>query len=135
MVVRIERKRRRGERTYHGHHTKRKGAGNRGGRGNVSRHKHFIKFRERKENKGFSYPLRREYKIINLDRLNDLIKKMLDEGNLDRNNIEIDLNKFGVDKLLGRGKLKYKILVKVNKASQKAIEKIRNLGGEVVLKD
>jgi len=132
MVVRREKQRRRGERTYHGHHTKRKGAGNRGGRGNFSRHKHLLKFIKKKE-KGFNYPLRREYKTIDLDELNKLIEKLIEEGKMDKNDVTINLDEFGFNKLLGSGKLKYKAKITVEKASKKALEKVKSLGGEVLI--
>ena len=129
MVVRREKKRRRGERTYHGRHAKWRGGGSKGGRGNVSLHKHKMKWRER--DKGFRYPLRREKKTINLDGLNELIKKMIEEGKLDRNNIKLNLKELGYDKLLGRGNIEFPVFIEVEEASKKAIEKIRERGGEV----
>jgi len=129
MVVRREKKRRRGERTYHGRHAKWRGGGSRGGRGNVSLHKHKMKWRER--DKGFSYPLRREKKTINLDELNELIKKMIEEGKIDKNNLKFNLKDLGYDKLLGRGNIDFPVFVEVEQASKKAIEKIKEKGGEV----
>ncbi len=129
MVVRREKKRRRGERTYHGRHAKWRGAGSRGGRGNVSLHKHKMKWRERE--KGFKYPLRREKRAINLDELNEIIKKMIEGGKLDRSNIKLNLRELGYDKLLGRGNVEYPVFIEVEQASKKAIEKIIAKGGEV----
>jgi large subunit ribosomal protein L15 len=129
MVVRREKKRRRGERTYHGRHAKWRGGGSRGGRGNVSLHKHKMKWRER--DKGFNYPLRREKKTINLDELNELIKKMIEEGKIDKNNLKVNLKDLGYDKLLGRGNIEFSVFVEVEQASKKAIEKIKEKGGEV----
>jgi large subunit ribosomal protein L15 len=129
MVVRREKKRRRGERSYHGRHAKWRGGGSRGGRGNVSLHKHKIKWRER--DKGFNYPLRREKKTINLDELNELIKKMVEEGKIDKNNLKVNLKDFGYDKLLGRGNIDFPVFVEVEQASRKAIEKIKEKGGDV----
>jgi large subunit ribosomal protein L15 len=129
MVVRREKKRRRGERTYHGRHAKWRGGGSRGGRGNVSLHKHKMKWRER--DKGFNYPLRREKKTINLDELNELIKKMVEEGKIDKNNLKVNLKDLGYDKLLGRGNIDFPVFVEVEQASKKAIEKIKEKGGEV----
>ena len=131
MVVRREKKRRRGERTYHGRHAKWRGGGSRGGRGNVSLHKHKVKWRERE--KGFRYPLRKEYKTINLDELNELIKKMIEEGKLDKNNLKINLKEIGYDKLLAMGTVEYPVIVEVEKASKKAIEKIKEKGGNVII--
>ena len=45
----------------------------------------------------------------------------------------IDLDKEGFDKLLGGGKLNKSYNVKVKKASEKAVEKIKENGGEVTL--
>jgi large subunit ribosomal protein L15 len=129
MVVRREKKRRRGERTYHGRHAKWRGGGSRGGRGNVSLHKHKMKWRER--DKGFNYPLRREKKTINLDELNELIKKMIEEGKIDKNNLKVNLKDLGYDKLLGRGNIEFPVFVEVEQASKKAIEKIKEKGGDV----
>ncbi|MFZ8830307.1 MAG: uL15m family ribosomal protein [Candidatus Aenigmatarchaeota archaeon] len=132
MVVRREKKRRRGERTYHGRPQRGRGGGSRGGRGNVSLHKHKMKWRERE--KGFRYPLRKEYKVINLDELNSLIKKAIEEGKLDKNSLKINLKEFGFDKLLGRGRIDYSAIVEVEKASKRAIEKIKEKGGNVIVK-
>ena len=129
MVVRREKKRRRGERTYHGRHAKWRGGGSRGGRGNVSLHKHKMKWRER--DKGFRYPLRREKKTINLEKLNELIKRMVEEGKLDKNNIRLNLREIGYDKLLGRGNIEFPVFVEVEEASKNAIEKIKEKGGDV----
>ena len=46
---------------------------------------------------------------------------------------EIDLTKEGYDKLLGAGKLNSKLKIKVEKASQNAVEKIKEKGGEIKL--
>ncbi len=129
MVVRREKKRRRGERTYHGRHAKWRGGGSRGGRGNVSLHKHKMKWREKE--KGFKYPLRREKKTINLDELNELIKRMIEEGKLNKDNLKLNLREFGYNKLLGRGRIEYPVFVEVEEASKKAIDKIKEKGGDV----
>jgi len=129
MVVRRKKKRRRGERTYHGRHAKWRGAGSRGGRGNVSLHKHKMKWRERE--KGFRYPLRREKKMINLDELNELIKKMIEGGKLDKNNLRLNLKELGYNKLLGRGNIEFPVFVEVEEASKKAIDKIKERGGDI----
>jgi large subunit ribosomal protein L15 len=131
MVVRREKKRRRGERTYHGRHAKWRGGGSRGGRGNVSLHKHKIKWRE--SERGFKYPLRREKKIINLDELNDLVKKIIEKKNISLENLRINLNELGYDKLLGRGNVNYPLIVEVKEASKKAIEKLKEKGGSVII--
>lgn len=136
MVVRFKKKRRRGERTYHGRHGYPRGGGNRGGRGRSGKfdHKliHFLKY-ERVEQKGFKYPLRREKKIINLQHLSNLIDRLILNGEINENNIEIDLNKFGYEKLVSKGEINKRIIVKVKSATKRAIEKIEKLGGKVIL--
>ncbi|MEM5872720.1 MAG: uL15m family ribosomal protein [Candidatus Aenigmatarchaeota archaeon] len=136
MVVRFKKKRRRGERTYHGRHGYPRGGGNRGGRGRSGKfdHKlmHFLKY-ERDEQKGFKYPLRREKKIINLQHLSNLIDRLILNGEINENNIEIDLNKFGYEKLVSKGEINKRIIVKVKSATKRAIEKIEKLGGKVIL--
>ena len=47
--------------------------------------------------------------------------------------IEIDLNKLGYEKLISKGKLNKKVMVKIKFASKRAIEKIEKLGGKVIL--
>ncbi|MEM0476440.1 MAG: uL15m family ribosomal protein [Candidatus Aenigmatarchaeota archaeon] len=136
MVVRFKKKRRRGERTYHGRHGYPRGGGNRGGRGRSGKFDHklmrFLKY-ERVEQKGFKYPLRREKKIINLQYLSNLIDRLILNGEINENNIEIDLNKFGYEKLVSKGEINKRIIVKVKSATKRAIEKIEKLGGKVIL--
>ena len=107
-----------------------RGAGLRGGRGNAGliKHKymHMIKYMPDHFGKhGFKRPqgILKEDKIINVGELEEKFpgKK------------EIDLEKEGFDKLLGSGNLKSKMKIKVNSASEKAIEKIKEKGGEVIL--
>jgi len=138
MVVRFKRKRRRGERTYHGRHGYPRGGGSRGGRGNSGKfdHKlmHYLKYKPEAIGKvGFKYPLRKDKKIINLQMLSNLIDKLILEGKLDQNNIEIDLSKFGYEKLLSKGNINRKVIIKVREASKNAIKKIEKFGGKVIL--
>jgi large subunit ribosomal protein L15 len=75
--------------------------------------------------RGFKRPqsvLKKE-KIINVGQLDEMFPGKND----------IDLGKEGFDKLLGGGRLNKKIKIKVNSASEKAIEKIKEKGGEVIL--
>ena len=48
-------------------------------------------------------------------------------------NKSIDLDKEGFDKLLGGGKINSSFKIKVKKASEKALEKIKENDGEVTL--
>ena len=110
---------------------KRRGAGNRGGKGMagsgkradqkktyILKHygtKYFGKY-------GFHSVNKKIIKIINLDELNNF-----KEG-------EINLKELGYNKLLGRGKISKKIKVQVEYASKLVVEKIKEKGGEVITK-
>ncbi|MBS3108596.1 uL15 family ribosomal protein [Candidatus Woesearchaeota archaeon] len=60
---------------------------------------------------------------------------VINTGELDRfEGNEIDLGKHGYGKLLGKGNVNKKIKVIVKSASNNAIEKIKNAGGEVIIK-
>ena len=141
MVVRFKKKRRRGERTYHGRHGYPRGAGSRGGRGNAGLHKHkwlyTLKYaRDHFGKEGFRYPLRKEKKIINLIDINEKIEEFLNLQIAKKENgkIVIDLTKAGYDKLLAKGNLNFQAEIIVKEASKKAIEKVEKLGGKVILK-
>jgi len=107
-----------------------RGAGLRGGRGNAGllkhRYMHMIKNMPDHFGKhGFKrHPsITNKNKIINIGQLEDIFP----------GKSEIDLTKEGFDKLLGSGRLNKKIKIKVNEASEKAVEKIKEKGGEVIL--
>jgi len=107
-----------------------RGAGLRGGRGNAGllkhRYMHMIKNMPNHFGKhGFKrHPsLTKRNKTINVGQLEDSYPGKND----------IDLTKEGFDKLLGSGKLNKKLKIKVNYASEKAIEKIKDKGGELIL--
>ena len=107
-----------------------RGAGLRGGRGNAGllKHKymHMVKYMPDHFGKhGFKRPqgIVKKDKIINVGQLEEKFPGKKD----------IDLEKEGFDKLLGGGSLNSKLKIKVNSASEKAVEKIKGKGGEVIL--
>ena len=107
-----------------------RGAGLRGGRGNAGllKHKHMYMTKYMPDHfgrHGFKRPqsVIKKEKIINVGQLEEKFPDKKD----------IDLGKEGFDKLLGGGILSIKMKIKVNSASEKAIEKIKDKGGEVVL--
>jgi large subunit ribosomal protein L15 len=107
-----------------------RGAGLRGGKGNAGllkhRYMHMVKYMPDHFGKhGFKRPqsIVKKDKIINVGQL-----EVKFPGKKD-----IDLGKEGYDKLLGGGSLNSKIKIKVNSASFKAVEKIKEKGGEVIL--
>ena len=77
--------------------------------------------------KGFvKHGVKKKTKKINLDDLNRLIETgKIKEG-------MVDLGKLGYNKLLGSGKIKARLQIKVDSFSKKAEEKIKEAGGEIV---
>jgi large subunit ribosomal protein L15 len=107
-----------------------RGAGLRGGRGNAGllkhRYMHMVKnMPDHFGRHGFKRPqsIVKKNKIINIGQLEEMFPDKKD----------IDLGKEGFDKLLGAGSIKTKMKIKVDNASEKAIAKIEEKGGEVIL--
>jgi len=105
-----------------------RGAGLRGGKGNAGllKHKymHMLKYMpDHFGRHGFKRPqsIIKKDKTINIGQLEEMFpgKK------------EINLTKEGFDKLLGSGTINSSMKIKVKKASKKAIEKIKEKGGDV----
>lgn len=138
-------KRYRGSHTHGGgHKKKRRGAGNRGGRGMAGSGKRadqkkisILKYQGNSYfgKKGFKRPNTKEYSTINLDYIESNLDQLLLKGIAKKkdNKIIIDLKDLGKDKLLGRGKLTNKFEIKVKTASASAISKIEKAGGIVNL--
>lgn len=115
-------------------------SGSRGGRGASGLHKHksswLVKnFPDWYGKHGFTRPLATEYNAINLDQLNDLVSKLVKDGKAtyEGDKVVIDLNALGINKLLGRGILISKVKVVVYGATENAVNKVKESGGEVVL--
>ena len=107
-----------------------RGAGLRGGRGNAGLHKHkflhMLKYMpDHFGAHGFKRPqsVTKRNKTINIGELEEKFP----------GKNSIDLEKEGFDKLLGSGVINTKLKIKVNYASEKAIEKIKEKGGEIIL--
>ena len=106
-----------------------RGAGLRGGRGNagLSKHKymHMIKYMpDHFGRHGFKRPqsIVKKDKTINVGQLEEKFPGKKD----------IDLTKEGFDKLLGGGEISGSLKIRVKNASEKAVEKIKEKGGEVI---
>lgn len=130
----------------HGHGGKKRsrGAGNRGGRGLAGSGKRADQNKTRVlkkygskyfGKKGFKIPQKVKGKIksINIEDLNKSLNRLLAQGQIkkDTDITIIDLKKLGYDKLLGKGKINQKLKIIVPLASKKAIEKIKEAGGEI----
>ena len=143
MVVRRRKKVRkmRGHRTYgYGSHKKHRGGGSRGGRGKAGMHKHKWIYTVKYEpdhfgKRGFKRPREvvRKSKAINLDELDKMVEKLLEEGKAkkEKGKIIVDLQQLGYDKLLGRGKVTHPLVVKAKFFSSMAKKKLEEVGGEV----
>jgi large subunit ribosomal protein L15 len=147
MVVRRERKSRklRGRtRTMGwgnvGQHRK---TGSRGGKGAVGFHKHkwmwVLKyFPEWYGKRGFT-PRGPEHweeiRGINLSQLEELIEGLSASGSLKLEDGKpvIDLEEYGYNKLLGSGRISRPVKVIVKHATEKAISRIKEAGGEIVV--
>ena len=107
-----------------------RGAGLRGGKGNAGLCKHKFMYMNKYMPghygvHGFKRPqnILKKYKIINIGEVEEKFpdKKI------------INLTEEGYDKLLGAGQIKSKLKITVNSASEKAIDKIKEQGGDIVL--
>ena len=107
-----------------------RGAGLRGGRGNAGlmKHKHMHMTKYMPDHFGH-YGFKRPQSILKID-------TTINVGKIEKEfsgKKEIDLTKEGYDKLLGGGAVNSKLKIKVEKASQNAIDKIKEQGGQVIL--
>jgi large subunit ribosomal protein L15 len=135
----------RGSRTHGRGKKAGRGAGKRGGRGNAGLHKHkymsVIKYDPGHFGRyGFKrpkLPYERKSKTINVGQLEERLEGFLKKGYAKKkgDKTELDLNLAGIDKLLGSGRLKNPLQIKVNEASKLAISKVESAGGKVLLSE
>jgi large subunit ribosomal protein L15 len=137
MVVRKEKKirKKRGHRTCgYGGQKKHRGGGSRGGRGNAGLHKHkfmkMLKYMPDHFGKvGFKRHFVRKLKAINIDELNKLLEEKF--GKIE-GEVKVSLKELGYDKLLGKGMVKYRMIVEARAFSKKALEKLEEAGCKAV---
>lgn len=79
--------------------------------------------------RGFKNISRKEYAVVNLDRLNDFAEGTEITPELLLTSGIVKNPKSGI-KILGEGELSVKLTVKANKFSQSAVEKIQAAGGQ-----
>ena len=145
MVVRRRKKSRkyRGSRTHgYGRIGQHRKSGSRGGFGAAGLHKHkwtwIVKYYPDYFGKhGFTRPpeLTIEVRGINVGLLDNIVEDLAVKGLVRKENdiYIVDLPKLGINKLLGSGRVTKKMKVITISATEKAIEKIREAGGEVVV--
>jgi large subunit ribosomal protein L15 len=119
-----------------------RGAGKRGGRGNAGLHKHKYITTVKYMPKHFGrYGFKRPQNVvglkitINLYSLDVKLDNLIKEGKIKKvkNNYELNLDDFGIDKLLGTGVITKPIKIMVKEATEVAISKIESAGGKVNL--
>ncbi len=119
-----------------------RGPGAHGGHGAAGMHKHrwswVIKYAPTWFGKhGFNKPRIRDFevKIVNVGELDENIELLAEKGIAEKKEGEyiVNLSRLGIHKLGGYGKVKNKITVIVNEATEKAKEKIEAAGGRIVL--
>jgi len=131
----------RGSRTHGRGKKAGRGAGLRGGRGNAGLHKHkwisTVKyFPEHFGRHGFKRP----QSVVSGKVTMNLSEVELSLPSLSKDGIAtqkdgkwtVDLSKLGVDKLLGSGKIKTPLMVKVTEASANAEKKLKAAGGALI---
>lgn len=111
----------------------------RGGKGRAGGRKHFwirtVKYEpDRYKNVGFKPPSSLEPRsvTINIGDLENLAlnKLGMEVGGADA--LDLDLEELGYEKLLGRGKIRVPLAVKISEYSSRALEKIEAAGGHIV---
>jgi large subunit ribosomal protein L15 len=131
-VARTKTKRFRGSMTHGKGKKGGRGAGLRGGRGNAGLHKHkFMHMLKYMPDHFGVHGFKRDPSLIKDDRI-------INVGQLDEKfhgKKEIDLSKEGFDKLLGGGIVEHGYKITVKSASQKAIDKVAEHGGEVKIEE
>jgi large subunit ribosomal protein L15 len=119
-------RKKRGSRTCGGgSHKKSRGAGSRGGAGKAGMHKGKWTWTIKNApgyfgKKGFKYRTKK-YNTINVGEIEAYGMR------------EIDLSKFGIQKVLGKGKISKPIIIKAKSFSELAIKKIKDAGGEAII--
>ena len=121
---------------------KRRGAGNRGGRGNAGTGKRgdakkpcIWKNSEYFGKRGFKIKGAKKINCATISYLNENCDGLLLNKKIKKENdfYVVDLNEMGFNKLLSKGKLTKKFKIKVESASKKVIETVKKSGGEVIL--
>ncbi len=121
----MKKRKRRGYRAGRGARKRKRGHGNRGGfgrGGTGKRGQHKGHFNLGKI--GFNSKIKKPV-TINLKQLDQLIRKL--------NKKDIDLNEFGIEKVIGGGKINFPIKLKVKMITEGAKRKIEDIGGSVEL--
>lgn len=119
-----------------------RGAGQRGGRGNAGLGKHkWIKVVKDDPGhfgpKGFTRPkgLSKTSNVINIYEIEDRIETFMEKGYAKKSGsfYEVDLTKAGYNKLLSGGKARLQMKITVAETSERAVSKVQESGGEIII--
>lgn len=116
-----------------------RGKGKRGGKGmaGLGKHRLIWMIKNMPEHYGTHGFVRhsqdRQVRAINVGEIDRNSEKMIrtGEATLNEDKVMVDLDKMGYGVLLGGGQVGRPFVVKVQKATEKAVEKIKSAGGEV----
>jgi len=140
-----KKRRQRGSRTHGGGtHKNRRGAGNRGGRGNAGRSKHQIHGQPPLGKHGFKRPpvVQREVREIDLQTIDEDVALWAEEGlaeetefgyRVDARDVAEDGHDADVVKVLGTGQVRNQLEVTADAFTERAAELIEGEGGDAVL--
>jgi len=133
-------KRIRGTRTCGGGSAKkRRGKGSKGGAGRAGAYGHHVVWSLKRgitkgKNKS-QLPLRNrsDDKAVNVGDLEAMAEELIAEGKAEEKSdgIYLDADELGIPKILGKGKVTKKLMLKANRISKTAQEKIERVGGTV----
>lgn len=131
----------RGTRTCGGGSRKKsRGAGGRGGRGMAGTHKHKWSWVMKNSpgyfgrEKGFKRPFEKRPATININEIDEMVEKLLNEGIAEKKKgkIEIDVTKLNCKKVLGKGRVTKPLIIKAPSFSESAKRKIEEAGGKAI---
>ena len=135
-------KRIRGTRTCGGgSHKKRRGKGSRGGVGHAGAYDHHVVWSLKRGIIKGRHPSnphfygRSDEKAVNVGELEEMLPELVVTGKAEEKDggIYFAAQELGIQKVLGKGNVTKKLMLKVNKISKTAQEKIERVGGSVEL--
>lgn len=117
-------------------------SGQRGGKGKAGKRDHHwiltIAANEIKKTGFTKHPGKEVLETINVGQLDRLAPTLLAQeltSKDDKDRIKVDLRSLGIQKLLGSGQARRSLIIDVDVATSRAVEKIEAAGGEVLLSE